>query len=433
MRSKQPPRAHSPESLKRPSAPRPAPPRERLAEDAADEGGLLVRLNKYLADHGVASRRKCDELIQSGKVTVDGEPAVELGTKIDPDRQVVEIDGYFLKPRGVRKRYYVLNKPAGVVCTNDERETRPRAVDLVTDPGKGRIYTVGRLDEESKGLILLTNDGDFANKIMHPRFGIAKTYVVKISGRIEDDALQQIREGVHLAEGRTSGARLLVLKRERDHSIVSITIHEGMNREIRRVFARVGSKVTDLRRVRIGPLTDRGVKPGRWRELLSSEVRALLAGDEPAEEAPRQKRGSKRALPLGKRFPKKQGYARHLLRAGKPIPGVERTSAPSRGADSDGRGAGASFRGSGTQTRDTGKPMRGSESTMRGARAPFRGSSSPSRGPKSSMRTSDSTSRGGKSSSRGPGSPARSGSTSSRDAGSPVRGAHPIARKRSTK
>lgn len=370
-----------------------------------------MRLNKYLADHGVASRRKCDELITSGKVTVDGEPVVELGTKIDPERHVVEIDGYFLKPRGVRKRYYVLNKPSGVVCTNDERETRPRAVDLVTDPGKGRIYTVGRLDEESKGLILLTNDGDFANKIMHPRFGIAKTYVVKVSGRIEDDALQQIRDGVHLAEGRTSGARILILKRERDHSIVSITIHEGMNREIRRVFARVGSKVTDLRRVRIGPLTDRGVKPGRWRELLSSEVAALLAGEAPADEGPRHKRGSKRALPLGKRFPKKQGYARHLLRAGKPIPGVERTNAPSRGL---------------------GAPMRSSEAPGRGRGAALRGAGGPMRGSKSPSRDSGSSMRGSGSPSRGAGAGPRGGSSSSRG-GAPMRGANATARKRSTK
>lgn len=298
-----------------------------LAEDVlgqvpdAPEGPRLVRLNKYLAEHGVASRRKCDELISTGQVTVDGVSVTELGTKIDPDAQKVEIDGVVLKPKDARRRYYVLNKPAGVVCTNEPRETRPRAVDLITDPKKGRIYTVGRLDEESKGLIMLTNDGEFANRIMHPRYGIEKTYVVRVAGRIDDDTVQKIREGVHLSEGRTSGARILVDRRTTDTSQLTLTIHEGMNREIRRVFARFGYKVVDLRRVRIGPLTDRGLKPGRWRELLNREVEALLAGKSAVEEAtsaPRSRR----------KFPKKRGYSREYVKGGKLVPGATRAREP---------------------------------------------------------------------------------------------------------
>jgi 23S rRNA pseudouridine2605 synthase len=238
----------------------------------------LVRLNKVLADHGIASRRQADRLIAGGKVTVDGEPATELGMKVDPETQRVEIDGVILKPLGARRRYYLLNKPSGVVCTNEPRETRPRAVDFVTDPRKGRIYTVGRLDEASQGLILLTNDGEFANRIMHPRYGVEKTYLVKVRGEIDDDALQKVRQGVHLSDGRTSGARILVERRGRDHSLLTVIIHEGMNRELRRVFAKVGYKVLELRRTRIGPVTDRRLKTGRWRELLSAEIDALLAG-----------------------------------------------------------------------------------------------------------------------------------------------------------
>src|SRR6188768_2834559 len=177
----------------------PAPPKPPvLAEDAAEMPAefvgepRLVRLNKYLADHGVASRRKCDELIMTGQVTIDGKPVVELGTKIDPEKQQVEIDGVYLKPKDARRRYYLLNKPSGVVCTNEPRETRPRAVDLVTDPAKGRIYTVGRLDEESKGLIIVTNDGDFANRIQHPRYGVEKTYLVRVAGEIDDKTLTEI-------------------------------------------------------------------------------------------------------------------------------------------------------------------------------------------------------------------------------------------------
>ena len=151
---------------------------------ASAEDAGLVRLNKYLADHGVDSRRKCDELIRSGKVVVDGAPVLELGTKVDPGAQVVEVDGIRLKPEKLRRRYFLLNKPTGVVCTNERRETRPRAIDLITDPTKGRIYTVGRLDEDSKGLILLTNDGEYANRVMHPRYGVHKTYSVRVAGRV---------------------------------------------------------------------------------------------------------------------------------------------------------------------------------------------------------------------------------------------------------
>jgi 23S rRNA pseudouridine2605 synthase len=309
----------------------PGPDEPRLAEDAADdvldnESGAaeanaapqLVRLNKYLADHGVASRRRCDELIQAGQISVDGAHVTELGLKVDPEHQVIEVDGVVLKPKDARKRYYVLNKPSGVVCTNEPRETRPRAVDLITDPYKGRIYTVGRLDEESKGLILVTNDGEFANKIMHPRYGIEKTYTVRVQGRIDDESLTKIREGVHLSEGRTSGARVLVDRRTHDMSQLTVIIHEGMNREIRRVFARVGYKVTDLRRVRIGPLTDHGLKPGRWRELLNREVEELLSGKNQSDAGSRTHGGPP------KRFPKKRGYARDFVKGGKLVPGAQR-------------------------------------------------------------------------------------------------------------
>jgi len=269
----------------------------------AEESNRLVRLNKLLADHGVASRRAADQLIVAGKVSVDGEPATELGLRVDPEKQRVEIDGFVLKPRGARRRYYLLNKPAGVVCTNEPRESRPRAVDLVTDPQKGRIYTVGRLDESSQGLILLTNDGLFANRIMHPRYGVQKTYMVKVKGEIDDKALQRVREGVHLSEGRTAGARILVEKRGREHSILTVTIREGMNREIRRSFAQVGFKVVDLRRTRIGPLTDRGLKTGKWRELERREVDALVSGE--TETAPKTRGPRKRASPPRGRRPRR--------------------------------------------------------------------------------------------------------------------------------
>jgi len=258
------------------------------ADIGRDEQGL-VRLNKYLASHGIASRRGCDELIADGAVMVDDEIVTDLGVKVDPSTQRVEVDGVILKPEGVRHRYYLLNKPSGVVCTNSERELRPRAVDLITDRDKGRIFTVGRLDEETTGLILVTNDGEFANRVMHPRYGVDKTYRVKVAGRIEDAAIRKIRGGVHLSDGRTSGARVLVQKRSATASRLLVTIQEGKNREVRRMFARAGYKVSDLRRVRIGPLTDRGLKPGSWRPLRRTEIDELLAG--PVEREERRGRG----------------------------------------------------------------------------------------------------------------------------------------------
>jgi 23S rRNA pseudouridine2605 synthase len=334
---------------KRDLAEQPAP-----AEVEVD-GPREIRLNKLLADHGIASRRKCDELIAKGKVSVDGEPITELGTKVDPDRQVVDVDGVKLK--GMQRRYYVLNKPAGVVCTNEERETRPRAIDLIGDKNKGRIYTVGRLDEESTGLILLTNDGDFANRVMHPRYGVYKTYSVRVAGRIDDEALNKVRDGVQLAEGRTGGARILVKRRSRDSSTLDVTIREGMNREIRRAFAGVGYKVVALRRSQIGPLTTYGLKTGHWRKLKRAELRELL---NPPAEPPTSTRRPARGGAMSARAARAKASRRgnttshtyddkpKSARAGTRSSG--KAAAPKRSGESAGRASGG--RSSGKRTTD---------------------------------------------------------------------------------
>jgi 23S rRNA pseudouridine2605 synthase len=251
--------------------------RRAEADRSGDDGPRQVRLNKYLADHGVASRRRCDELIAAGKVSIDDQIVTELGVKVDPERQRVEIDGVVLRPETTRHKYYLLHKPKGVLCTNERREARPRAIDLVTDPDKGRIYTVGRLDEESTGLILLTNDGDFANRVAHPRYGVTKTYLVKLRGRIDGEAIERVKDGVRLAEGRTAPAFVKVLKRSTEFSVLTVTLNEGKNREVRRVFAAVGFKVLQLRRTHIGTLSDRTLREGQWRPLLRAEVQELLA------------------------------------------------------------------------------------------------------------------------------------------------------------
>jgi 23S rRNA pseudouridine2605 synthase len=275
-----------------------------MASRATSDDGR-VRLNKFLADNGIASRRHADELITAGEVMVDGEIVHELGLRIDPSSQRVEVDGVVLKPKGVEHRYYLLNKPSGVVCTSDPREARKRAIDCIDDRRAGRLFTVGRLDEDSSGLILLTNDGDFANLVAHPRYGVHKLYKVVLRGRVEDEALNKARAGVRLSEGKALFESIRLQKRGERQSLVLVSLKEGKNRQIRRVFARLGYKVTELARVRIGNLTDRGLKKGAWRPLEPKEVADLLAvarGERAARpEPPRQKRAGRPGVSAPKR------------------------------------------------------------------------------------------------------------------------------------
>jgi 23S rRNA pseudouridine2605 synthase len=162
------------------------------------------------------------------------------------------------------------------VCTTDRREARPRAVDLITDRQRGRIFTVGRLDEDTEGLLILTNDGEFANRISHPRYGVEKTYWVDVRGRVDAEALEKMQHGVRLAEGWARFEHVHVQKRHEERSILLVTLGEGLNREVRRVLAHLGLPVRTLRRVAIGPLRDRRLKLGHWRPLTRSEVGGLL-------------------------------------------------------------------------------------------------------------------------------------------------------------
>ena len=288
--------------------------------DAAGPGSEEgIRLNKFLAQNGLASRRRADELIATGHVTIDGKMVTELGRRVDPAREKVEVDGVVLKATGERLAYYLLNKPKGVVCTNDPREPRPRAVDLVTDKRKGRIYTVGRLDEDTEGLVILTNDGEFANRISHPRYGLKKTYRVDVRGRVDDEAIDRMRQGVRLSDGWGAFEHVKVLKRSGERSILLVTLSEGKNREVRRVLAAVDLPVRNLRRVEIGPLEDRRLKVGQWRVLTRSEVGELLeatkpgaaAKGEPGAARPRKhfySQGSaQKRRPWGARPPRKSG------------------------------------------------------------------------------------------------------------------------------
>ncbi len=225
------------------------------------------RLQRTLARVGVGSRRVCEDLIAEGRVTVNDEVA-ELGRKVDPDHDRVAVDGI---PIGVRPDlvHYLLNKPTGVVTTASDPQGRPTVVQLV--PSEPRVFPVGRLDADTEGLLLLTNDGELAHRLTHPSFGVDKEYLVSVQGTPSRGALRTLRQGVELDDGLTAPARVATIAPD----LLRITIHEGRNRQIRRMCDAVGHPVTRLARVRIGPLADAKLQPGTWRALSLDEVRSL--------------------------------------------------------------------------------------------------------------------------------------------------------------
>jgi 23S rRNA pseudouridine2605 synthase len=248
----------------------PEPPLwEQWAEaNAALPGG--ERLQKVLAATGYGSRRVCEELIAAGRVTVNGEVAV-LGRRVDPDADRIEVDG---APIGVRPGlvYYLLNKPTGVITTARDTHGRPTVLDLV--PAAPRVFSVGRLDADTEGLLLLTNDGELANRIAHPSRGVEKEYLVEVDGgRVSAGALRALREGVTLDDGVTAPAQVS----QPEPGVLRLVIHEGRNRQVRRMCEAVGHPVRRLVRTRIGPIADRSLRPGSWRELTVEEWRALTA------------------------------------------------------------------------------------------------------------------------------------------------------------
>ena len=233
----------------------------------AASSGEGERLQKVLARVGIGSRRVCEDLIAEGRVLVDGETAV-LGRRVDPETALIEVDG---APVGVRPDlvHYVLNKPAGVVTTADDPQGRPTVVGLV--PNEPRVFPVGRLDVDTEGLLLLTNDGELAHRLTHPSYGVEKEYVAEVEGLPTRAVLRRLREGVELDDGPTAPARATLV----DPSVVRLTIHEGRNRQVRRMCEAVGHSVVRLVRTRIGPLADRSLAPGAWRKLTGDEVRSL--------------------------------------------------------------------------------------------------------------------------------------------------------------
>jgi 23S rRNA pseudouridine2605 synthase len=232
----------------------------------------MERLNKFLAHAGVGSRRHCDTLIGAGRVKVNGRIVTDLGTRVDPDTHKVAVDDTPVKAE--RPVYWVVHKPVGYLCTNHDPSRRPLAIDLIPHVEQ-RVYTVGRLDEASEGLLLMTNDGELAHALMHPRFEIEKTYQVLVAGRPSVADLDRLLEGVWLSDGKVKAKRVRRLKPQGDSTWLRVVLAEGKNREIRRMLAKLGHKVMRLRRVALGPIQLDKLPKGKSRRLSLPEIEQL--------------------------------------------------------------------------------------------------------------------------------------------------------------
>ena len=233
----------------------------------------VERLQKILSQAGVASRRASEQLMLQGRVTVNGSAARELGTKADPVKDDIRVDGRRIK-LAERQRYILLNKPRGYVTTRSDPQKRPTVIDLLTDarglsPGE-YVYPVGRLDFDSEGLLILTNDGDLAAKLTHPSHGVARVYEAKVLGIPDDHDLRRMSRGIML-EGRRTAPSTVLMR----HGALVITVREGRNRQVRKMCEAIGHPVTNLKRIAIGPIRDPSLKTGQWRELSDAEVERL--------------------------------------------------------------------------------------------------------------------------------------------------------------
>ena len=233
----------------------------------------MVRLQKFLAEAGVASRRASEPIITSGRVTVNGAVASELGVKVDPAHDRVAVDGRLVKAK--RKLYIALHKPPGYVCTRGDGQARDKIGDLLPKEWT-ELFSVGRLDCQSEGLIFLTNDGDFCLKLTHPRYRIVRKYVARVEGRVTPEMLRQCTTGIH-SEGETLKAvRARLISANNSTSVVELALTEGKNREVRRMMTSLRLTVLRLQRVQIGPIKLGELRPGRWRALTEPEIKSLV-------------------------------------------------------------------------------------------------------------------------------------------------------------
>ena len=246
----------------------------KIADTSPTEGH---RLQKVLAAAGFGSRRECEELITAGRVEVDHVTVTELGLRVFPMSQEIRVDGELLKK--TRPVYLALYKPKGYVCTNRDPEHRPRAVDLIPEK-VGRLFSIGRLDLESEGLLIMTNDGALTERLTHPKYEVPKRYRVQVAGLVEPSIIAQLKKGVYFAEGHAKASNVTIKGTHKNSSILEIELKEGKNREIRRLLARLGHKVMSLHRVAVGPVKLGKLFPGEYRTLTAVEIDALYSAAE---------------------------------------------------------------------------------------------------------------------------------------------------------
>lgn len=233
-----------------------------------------MRLQKFMAQCGVASRRASEEIIAQGRVSVNGETIDYMGFEVDPDRDIVMVDGLKIQPEA-KKYYILLHKPKGYVTTVSDEFDRPTVMELVRDV-HARIYPVGRLDYDTSGLLIMTNDGDFANILTHPSHAVNKAYIAQLDSLPDSDALNTLRNGVLLDGKLTAQAKVEVLKPTKRGCEIKVTIHEGRNRQVRRMFEAIGATVTSLKRISVGNVTLGNLPEGKWRHLNDAERQKLM-------------------------------------------------------------------------------------------------------------------------------------------------------------
>lgn len=233
----------------------------------------MERLQKVMAHAGIASRRKSEEIIAAGRVKVNGEIVTEMGTKVNPQKDIIEVDGKKISKE--KKVYYKLYKPTGFVTTVDDPQGRDTVLNLVDDTDQ-RIYPVGRLDMDSSGLLILTNDGDLTYKITHPSHELEKEYEVVVNGKLDSNQINKFRQGISLEEGKTSPARIYKINEDSKNTTYKVIIHEGMNRQVRRMFKMLGFNVVSLKRVRIGNITLGSLRPAEYKQISKTDLKDLL-------------------------------------------------------------------------------------------------------------------------------------------------------------
>jgi 23S rRNA pseudouridine2605 synthase len=245
--------------------------KKREFDSTKQKGVGKQRLQKFLAAAGVDSRRNCEELILDGYVKVNRKVIDTMPAFVDPEIDIITVNGRRIKH--AEKVYFLLNKPKGVICTNSDPQGHKLAIDLIDT--KERIYCVGRLDIDTTGLLMLTNDSELANRLTHPRYELPKTYEVMLKERISGEAIEKLKKGTWLSEGKTGKSAVKVLKRSQKDSTIEITIRQGLNRQIRRMLAKVDCRVKSLRRTKVGNITLKGIAVGQYKELTKSQISYL--------------------------------------------------------------------------------------------------------------------------------------------------------------